>query len=139
MRKRFLGNPAVKSGKERRGGRRILVSAAVSAAVLFSLISVISYLIDKGTLPMESVSLLGKICFAAAVLLGSFLSAKQAERRKLLNAAVVGGLLLVLITCMTALRQGAINARFWVPAGITVCAVLTASALAAGSGRKGYR
>ena len=139
MRERILRNHAVKSGKEGRSGRRILAAAAAASAVLVLLIFVISYFINKGTLSIEIVSPLGKASFAAAAFLGCYLSARRADRRKLLNAAGVGVSLLVLTGCVSVLRQGAINARFWIPAGITVCAVLIAAALAAGSGRKGYR
>ena len=79
---RKLQNAKHGGGDKRTGC--ILTGLIAAAGMLAILITVFAYLMNKGYVPVTKAGLSGKVCLAAASLLGCYLAAKQAERRSLL-------------------------------------------------------
>ncbi len=111
----------------KRIGNRVLLSLAGSSILFIGYLSVISYLIGNGMLPIEKTSLIGKAGLALASFVGCFLSAKLSEKKRLLNAAIVGFLLLIISFGMNSLLNGMDSIRIWIPTAICACSVLAAS------------
>lgn len=136
------GSRSCKHGNRRGGkGRRppLLIGVTASFVTQIILLSVVSYLIGKGIVPIRMASLFGKASFAAAVFLGCFLAVRQAESKKLLYAAAVGFVLLVAVCCICALKNGPTNMRLWVPFAVWIGTALISAALGSKSGGYGYR
>ena len=111
----------------KRIGNRVLLGLAGSSILFIGYLSGISYLIGNGTLPIEKASLIGKAGLALASFVGCFLAAKLSEKKRLLNAAIVGCLLLIISSGMNGLLNGMDSIRIWIPTAICACSVLTAS------------
>lgn len=133
---RKLQNTKHGGGDKRTGC--ILTGLIAAAGMLAILITVFAYLMNKGYVPVTKAGLSGKVCLAAASLLGCYLAAKQAERRSLLYSAAVGAVIFILSCAGRAALDGTENMSLWSPAAICAGSVLLSAVLGAGTKRSSY-
>ena len=129
----------VKHGGGEKRKTCFLTSMIAATGMLAILISVFAYLMNKGYVSVAKASLCGKVCLAAASMLGCYLAARRAQRRRLLYSAAVGAAIFVLSLAGSAAIIGTRGARLWLPAAICAGSALISAVLGAGSKRSSYR
>ena len=124
-----------KSDRIRFGG--ILKSVAAALCIAFLLFSLYVLLIQKGVLKEETIGTVSKLLWGAAILIGSLIAAKQAERGKLPFAMLTAGVCFALLAGIAACanRGGEIS---WIKL-LIVTAGCGAVGGAMGSKRKQFR
>lgn len=122
----------------KRFGNRILMGFAASEILLTGAISGISYLMGNNTFPLEKASIIGKVGLALTSFAGCFLAAKLSEKRRLLNATIVGCLFLLINFGMNCVLNGTEHITIWTPAFICVGSILLSSWLSIGTKRSRY-
>ncbi len=124
-------------GGERKGIRALPGIAAAGLMMLVS-VSAVSYMMDRGVLPVTCAALSGKLCFASASLIGSWIAARASGGRRLLGAGIPGALLLLATAICFALINDTGGMRLIVPFAIMIGTTLVGGALGARKKRFGY-
>ena len=130
--------PWIPKRGSRGGGSGLLPGILTSLAILLAAITAVTLLISNNTLALEQSERLSGIVYAVAVAAGCFLTARRAEKRKLICAAVTAVVILALLVGIHFAARNAEPVSGGRMLFITACAWLVGGFLGNKKKRTGY-
>lgn len=113
------------------------IGALTAIGIYFLGVSVLAFIAHRGMIPLSMLQVITKVIYTISILSGCWLSARRAEKRKLLCAGEVGTLGFLLLAGVCEAAGESAPANLGLTGAMTVAAILAGGVL--GARQKKYR